>query len=462
MSIRFFIFWVLCGRLRPDAYTEEEAKKASSTGSSTLARDQKWPKDWRHSDVELDLDNSEPTSFPRPTTPVASSYCLQNDSSYGSTGMEMWCLPHHESQKSRILPDLRRSLAHVLRGGQLLELVSEQCNAILPTAKKWKCEETVSKAVSQRDIQRQGERRQRQQGERQASSVSRRQSGFSLLGGGRVIATAAIHSSLAGHGLLAISDGYIDKHYSCEPRTDQPTCQAIKKAFPEASAMPAPVKEALEKAEVSGAKQITKDLHAATSALGRARRAFQEASEARKQLKSGWMKHLEESLAAWEKQLDTYRTSYAQLQDAESKALQDVANAKRSIQQLNSQSGSSGAEDQALVEEAVDLNGDKEEEKANQRLQAVMQSCMVSVGVEMRQPEIMEIHSDTDVAPSKRQRSADPTLPKPTTSSFLARLHLVKRKMASPRPISTGLRMLRPTVIAPWLTVQQACPNPQF
>lgn len=202
-------------------------------------------------------------------------------------------------------------------------------------------------------------------------------------------------------------------------QTSQPAqelIQAIKKAFPEASAMPAPVKEALEKAEVSGAKQITKDLHAATSALGRARRAFQEASEARKQLKSGWMKHLEESLAAWEKQLDTYRTSYAQLQDAESKALQDVANAKRSIQQLNSQSGSSGAEDQALVEEAVDLNGDKEEEKAKQRLQAVMQSCMVSVGVEMRQPEIMEIHSDTDVAPSKRQRSADPTLPKPTTS----------------------------------------------
>ena len=79
-------------------------------------------------------------------------------------------------------------------------------------------------------------------------------------------------------------------------QTSQPAqelIQAIKKAFPEASTMPAPVKEALEKAEVSGAKQITKDLHAATSALGRARRAFQEASEARKQLKNGWMKHLE-------------------------------------------------------------------------------------------------------------------------------------------------------------------------
>ena len=201
-------------------------------------------------------------------------------------------------------------------------------------------------------------------------------------------------------------------------QTSQPAqelIQAIKKAFPEASTMPAPVKEALEKAEVSGAKQITKDLHAATSALGRARRAFQEASEARKQLKNGWMKHLEESLAAWEKQLDNYRSSYAQLQDAESKALQDVANAKRSIQQLNSQSGSSGAEDQALVEEMVDTHGDKEEEKAKQRLQAIMQSCMVSVGVEVKHPEIMEIHSDTE-RETKRQRSAEPTLAKPAAS----------------------------------------------
>ena len=261
MSIRIFTILVLCGLLRPDAYTEEEAKKASSTCSPSLVRDQRWPKEERHSDVELDLDNSESASLTRPTVPVASSCCLQNYSSHGSTGMEMRSLQNYESQKSGILPNL----------------------------------------------------------------------------------------------------------------------------------------------------------HAATSALGRARRAFQEASEARKQLKNGWMKHLEESLAAWEKQLENYRSSYAQLQDAESKALQDVANAKRSIQQLNSQSGSSGAEDQALVEEMVDMNGEKEEEKAKQRLQAIMQSCMVSVGVEVKHPEIMEIHSDTE-RETKRQRSAEPTLAKPAAS----------------------------------------------
>ena len=105
-----------------------------------------------------------------------------------------------------------------------------------------------------------------------------------------------------------------------QSQTAQDLVVALKKAFPETSSMPAPLREALERAEVSGAKQITKDLHAATSSLGRARKAYQEASDARKQLKSNWMKHLEESLKAWEGQLDSYRSNLAQLQDAEAKA----------------------------------------------------------------------------------------------------------------------------------------------
>ena len=222
MSIRFFAYLVLCGLLRPDAYTEEEAKKTSSTGSPSLVRDQGWPKEERHSDVELDLDNTEPASFQRPTFPVESSYCLQNVSSYGSTGMEMWSLSNYESQEGGILPVLRRPLANMLRGGQLLELVSEQCAAILSTAKKWQCEETIPEAVRQRDIQRQGKGGQRKQGERQIISSSRRQSGFPFLSGGSLLTTAAIYSTLAGHGLLSIPDNSAYSRYSCEYESDQP------------------------------------------------------------------------------------------------------------------------------------------------------------------------------------------------------------------------------------------------
>ena len=222
MSIRFFVFFVLCGLLRPDAYTEEEAKKTSSTGSPSLVRDQGWPKEERHSDVELDLDNTEPASFQRPIIPVASSYCLQNVSSHGTTGMEMRGLPNYESQEGGILPILWRPLANMLRGGQLLELVSEQCSAILTTAKKWQCEEKIPEAVHQRDIQRQGKGRQRKQGEGQILSSSRGQSCFPLFSGGSVLTTAAIYSTLAGHGLLSISDSSAYSRYSCESESNQP------------------------------------------------------------------------------------------------------------------------------------------------------------------------------------------------------------------------------------------------
>lgn len=149
----------------------------------------------------------------------------------------------------------------------------------------------------------------------------------------------------------------------------------------------------MERAESSGVRQITKDLHAATSSLGRARKAHQEASEARSKLKSSWMKHLQESIQAWDQQLDTYRKNMAKLQDTEAKALQEVANAKRMIQQLNSQSEGSGFEEPASMEEPPDANQDKEEERLRQQLQDTMTTCLSTVGVTPK-TEVLEITSD--------------------------------------------------------------------
>ena len=88
------------------------------------------------------------------------------------------------------------------------------------------------------------------------------------------------------------------------PAPSQPSNQstqelvlALRKAFPESSALPQSLRDAMERAENSGMRQITKDLHAATSSLGRARKAHQEASEARSKLKSSWMKHLQERVS---------------------------------------------------------------------------------------------------------------------------------------------------------------------
>ena len=198
---------------------------------------------------------------------------------------------------------------------------------------------------------------------------------------------------------------------SVTPPTNQAAqdlVSALKKAFPEPSAMPTQLREAYERAESTGVRQITKDLHAATSALSRARRAHQEASDSRKLLKQGWMRHLQESLKSWESQLDNYRANMAKLQDAEAKALQEVALAKKTISQLNTKSEASPMEEAALVEETTDPTQDKEEEKPRTQLQDTMAACLSTVGV--KKEDIQEISDEEgkEGETKKRPRSTEP------------------------------------------------------
>lgn len=186
----------------------------------------------------------------------------------------------------------------------------------------------------------------------------------------------------------------------------QDLVSALKKAFPEPSAMPQQLREAYERAESNGVRQITKDLHAATSALGRARKAHQEASESRKLLKQGWMRHLQESLKAWESQLDNYRANMAKLQDAEAKALQEVSLAKKMISQLNTKTEAPPLEESALPEDITDPTQDKEEEKLRTQLQDTMSACLSTVGV--KKEDVQEI-SDEDGKEGETKKRLRPT-----------------------------------------------------
>ena len=186
----------------------------------------------------------------------------------------------------------------------------------------------------------------------------------------------------------------------------QDLVSALKKAFPEPSAMPQQLREAYERAESNGVRQITKDLHAATSALGRARKAHQEASESRKLLKQGWMRHLQESLKAWESQLDSYRANMAKLQDAEAKALQEVSLAKKMISQLNTKTEAPPLEESTLLEDTSDPTQDKEEEKLRTQLQDTMTACLSTVGV--KKEDVLEI-SDEEVKEGETKKRQRPT-----------------------------------------------------
>ena len=188
----------------------------------------------------------------------------------------------------------------------------------------------------------------------------------------------------------------------------QELVQALKKAYQDVSTMPSNVREVLEKVEASDARQVTKDLHAATTALGKARKSHQEAAESKRLLRTSWLKHLEESAKAWEAQLEHFRKHMASLQDQEARALQAVAVAQKTIQQLNAQGGKDQVQDEQLAPETMDSAAmDVEEETLRKRVQQTMKTCLGALGVEVQ--EISDEEKDKDGEnPSKRARSADP------------------------------------------------------
>eukprot|EP00438_Fugacium_kawagutii_P025383 Skav223570 [mRNA] locus=scaffold34:457927:464854:- [translate_table: standard] len=102
---------------------------------------------------------------------------------------------------------------------------------------------------------------------------------------------------------------------AAQPLTPSMT-QMLKDAYAsDPSKMPEEVKALIEKVDTDNAKQVTKGFHKATSSLGSAKQALDEAVEARKFHRQQWLRHLEESTALWEKQLAAYREKQAKLQE---------------------------------------------------------------------------------------------------------------------------------------------------
>lgn len=114
--------------------------------------------------------------------------------------------------------------------------------------------------------------------------------------------------------------------------------------------MPPEVKELVEKHESSGTRQITKDLHSATTMLGRAQRALKDAQQQRQTHRNAWLAHLTESMQLWESQLEEFKRRQMALREAEQKASQDIASARSTIQQLNQTSGTGQANTSSCCE----------------------------------------------------------------------------------------------------------------
>ena len=215
---------------------------------------------------------------------------------------------------------------------------------------------------------------------------------------------------------------------------------AIKQDYPDRATMPENLRAMVEKHEKTQAKSAVKSLHSATTALDRAQRQLSETMAAKQKHCASWIAHLTESLKVWEASLEEYRKHQAGLQDMVAKAKEDIAAARKDIERLNAQVGTQQNAQVPLAEETQpDDPADHEEEKLRVALQATLQACAGSLGIQAPSTPVQTITSDEEREgqPGKRQRASeqlDPSMPTATRPWMMAVLSGVLFRAESMMP----------------------------
>lgn len=200
--------------------------------------------------------------------------------------------------------------------------------------------------------------------------------------------------------------------------TSQPGAEliaAIKKAFPDASSLPLEIREALDKTEVA----VTKDLHRATSALGRAQKTLRELEEAKEKHRSQWMNHLKDALQSWQQQMQSYEDQQEAFNTAIVKAKTDLNQSHRSIQVLNAKAAGKTPPEAAPVESDglghPQGEEDSEEKALRKQVHQALAQCALKVSEKLsikEFPELVEVHSGDEEEKrrqdAKRLRSTSP------------------------------------------------------
>ena len=189
---------------------------------------------------------------------------------------------------------------------------------------------------------------------------------------------------------------------------------ALVRAYPDRDQMPKDVRELIDRTNSMTARSITKDLHAETSNLGKAKKMLQEITEAKRAHKQAWTQHLLESVELWKKQLQDYTQQQASLAEKENKAIRDIQSANKAIQALNLQAAE-GEKATPTPTELVpttsveaQIRKDKETADLQKQLQKAFQDCMEVSGLKINKDIEEVLDSDGEDGNRKRPRSTEP------------------------------------------------------
>ena len=200
---------------------------------------------------------------------------------------------------------------------------------------------------------------------------------------------------------------------------------AIRRAFPDTQSMPTEIKEALERSEGQVSKQLTSELHRATSSMGKAQRTLKELMDAKERHRLQWLQHLGESLKSWRLQLDSYDAKQSEFADSITKARKDMEASHVMIQTLNARAAGKPVpahlETSVPADTAEDLSHiqDPEERALRKSLHGLLAECATKMEVKEEETKTKDNKSELvmssgdegaagEKGPQKRQRSKSP------------------------------------------------------
>ena len=192
---------------------------------------------------------------------------------------------------------------------------------------------------------------------------------------------------------------------------------ALRKLYPDPAQMPSDLRTAVERTEAQTSRQVTRDLHTATSQLGRAKKSLAEAKEARGQHRKAWFAFLAECATTWREQQKAYVDHEQVLKSQEEKARLEIVTITNQIQQLTSKNVTDSGLDLAnsssppsLPPEAAEVvEEDLEEKQLRLSAQNALKECLGTVKEENE--AILVDSEEEEGRAGKRQRSEEP--PKP-------------------------------------------------
>eukprot|EP00438_Fugacium_kawagutii_P029548 Skav203394 [mRNA] locus=scaffold3093:64961:81312:- [translate_table: standard] len=192
--------------------------------------------------------------------------------------------------------------------------------------------------------------------------------------------------------------------------SDKDFLAAMKTAYPDINAAPAPLREIFERTEAQASRSLTSDMHKTTTSLGKQRKELQMLTEARASHRRAWLQHLAASAKSWKAQLAEYEQTQSGYGEKIQKATEELHSLHRQLQRLNAQAattsigGAPSMPDLTLEMSEVNEPSAAEETHLRSHVQAIMESCVATVQPPRQEADAVLDSDEEDSAARERKR----------------------------------------------------------